>query len=341
MNRERELPGNHTDATCVGFISSCVDLGTSSITRSIESALKPSAQHYFQKGFRKQGLGDWFRFLRFLIVEARHCDVIVAAFNGPILATSLFSWICPKAKKCALLEWNELLDRSEQAIPFFSAYGKVYDYAFKRYDRLYTPSRRFADFYRTRGHNFQPFYIPLPPGSTKGRPIGLQAPLKVLFIGGDAKRKGGVELLEGWRRAAPENAELTFVCPSPPFEGVPGVSFLKSVRTGTAEHKALFSTHDILILPTYWDTYGFVILEAAAHGLCIVTTEAAGAADVAKMFGGIVSKDPASAVCEMLDLLEKPDIILERKRIAREGVGSYKELTQELFKALATAKGQF
>jgi glycosyltransferase involved in cell wall biosynthesis len=325
-----DRPNRHSRRSClrVALVSSCVDLGTSSITRSIEHALQPCSVYHFRHGFRKLSVREWLSFVRFMLCEGRKCDVIVAAFNAPILATALFSWTCPTITKRAILEWNELLDRSEQRISLFAFYNSIYLWAFRRYSALYTPSSRFADLYRKQGVVFRSFCFPLPDATPLAPKESTSPIVKVLFIGGDAKRKGGVELLEGWRSANPKNAELTFVCPKPPIIGVQGVSYLTSVRSGTPEHMALFKNHDIFILPTYWDTFGFVILEAAANGLCIITTRNAGASDVATMFGGIVLETPEQAVTALLSLVEKPDQVTQKKRLSERFLPAYKRLAQ-------------
>jgi glycosyltransferase involved in cell wall biosynthesis len=100
----------------------------------------------------------------------------------------------------------------------------------------------------------------------------------LLFIGTAFHYKGGVETLRAFKRLQPRlPVRLTVVSYVPPdvkreFATVPGLTF--GSRLPPSELEALFQVSDLLVAPFHSDTYGFVLLEAFAHGIpCIVTNQ--------------------------------------------------------------------
>lgn len=91
------------------------------------------------------------------------------------------------------------------------------------------------------------------------------------------------------------------------------VRFL-GVRTDT---EALYAAADALLLPTRYDAFANVCLEAAAAGLPVVTSAANGAADALGEGAWVVS-DPedAAGFARALEALERPE---ERERRGRAG----------------------
>ena len=93
---------------------------------------------------------------------------------------------------------------------------------------------------------------------------------RILFVGGDFERKGGVHLLEAFRPLA-ECAELTIMTEADVAEE-PGVSILRGVRPGTSEFQTAWEGADIFCLPTLGDCTPVAIGEAMAAGLPVITT---------------------------------------------------------------------
>jgi glycosyltransferase involved in cell wall biosynthesis len=95
-------------------------------------------------------------------------------------------------------------------------------------------------------------------------------------------------LLEAWRQVAPSGAELHFygqmlapegaIADAQRAPGGHGLVFHGSV--GPDELRAAYRAASILILPTMCDGFGMVVSEALAHGLPVITTRNAGAADL-------------------------------------------------------------
>jgi glycosyltransferase involved in cell wall biosynthesis len=100
-------------------------------------------------------------------------------------------------------------------------------------------------------------------------------PVRVLFVGGDFGRKGGVELLAAWRAADfGEGARLTLVTESPLDEAAlpAGVEVRRGVRAYTPAWFELWREADLFALPTRGEAFGMVFQEAAAAGLPAVGT---------------------------------------------------------------------
>lgn len=128
---------------------------------------------------------------------------------------------------------------------------------------------------------------------------------RLLFVGGDLKRKGGDILLEYYKSKLEEKYELTILS-SDENANIPSVNYFSNVTYGTEEHRKIFSESDILILPTYMDAFGQVIAEAASHGLAVVTTKfALGAPEiVVDKFNGRILDSPQTAL-EYLDEISR------------------------------------
>ena len=96
---------------------------------------------------------------------------------------------------------------------------------------------------------------------------------RLLFVGADFRRKGGVELLGAFahlRRERPD-VTLTIIGPSrwPLDTALPdGVQMLG--RRSPAEVAEAFHTHDLFVMPSLFEPYGISFVEALSHGLpCI------------------------------------------------------------------------
>lgn len=115
------------------------------------------------------------------------------------------------------------------------------------------------------------------PTTPPDRPIG---PPRLLFIGLEFRRKGGKQLLEAFRalRTDQPDAELWIVgAATPQAEAEPGVRWLGRIDRSTTEGDAmigrLYREATAFVLPSLFEPFGIVFLEAMAHGLpCIGTT---------------------------------------------------------------------
>ena len=99
-------------------------------------------------------------------------------------------------------------------------------------------------------------------------------PVKILFVGGDFERKGGVVLLEAFRALRHLGLELHLVTKERlPLE--PGVFVYNNLEANSRSLKDLYHTCDIFALPTFGDTFAVVLSEAGASGMAIISTNVA------------------------------------------------------------------
>jgi glycosyltransferase involved in cell wall biosynthesis len=99
-------------------------------------------------------------------------------------------------------------------------------------------------------------------------------PLRALFIGTKFYEKGAVEAVEALRRARrTHDVQLDLVSFVPDewrcrLEGEPGVRLHRP--GGHDVVGALYAQSDVLLFPSHMDTFGYVIMEANAHGLPVL-----------------------------------------------------------------------
>ena len=106
------------------------------------------------------------------------------------------------------------------------------------------------------------------------RAAGHDGPLRLLFVGGDFIRKGGLDLLEAVRSLGGA-IEVDIVTSSPgqvPTHPGAGVSVYSGVDPNSAAMADLYGRADVFVLPTRGDCTPLVIAEAMASGLAIVST---------------------------------------------------------------------
>src|SRR5262245_21272386 len=99
-------------------------------------------------------------------------------------------------------------------------------------------------------------------------------PVKILFVGGDLERKGGLVLLEAFRALRDLRLELHLVTKGrlPPE---PNVFIYNNLEANSQPLKDLYHTCDIFALPTFGDTFALVLSEAGAAGMAIISTNMA------------------------------------------------------------------
>ena len=95
---------------------------------------------------------------------------------------------------------------------------------------------------------------------------------RLLFVGGDFRRKGG-EVLLRCTAAAGVEWELDIVTRDPvDARGIPNVRVHKGIKSGTEEHTALYRRADMFVLPTQGDCSPWAITEAMAMQLPVIST---------------------------------------------------------------------
>lgn len=130
----------------------------------------------------------------------------------------------------------------------------------------------------------------LPPGVDTARfcPDASKKPndgvTRILFVGNDFARKGGLFLLQWAQESA--SAEARRARDLPPWElhivsrdeipAMPGVILHRNISNNSPELVAMYQRSDVFALPSYSDCHPWVLLEAMACGLPTLTTNAGG-----------------------------------------------------------------
>jgi glycosyltransferase involved in cell wall biosynthesis len=105
--------------------------------------------------------------------------------------------------------------------------------------------------------------------------------VRLLFVGGDFRRKGGPSLLECMRGSLADRCELHLVTQEamPPQRNV---HVHRGLGPNSADLLRLFAEADAFILPTMADCLPVVLMEATAAGLPIVTTDVGALAEAVR-----------------------------------------------------------
>ena len=136
---------------------------------------------------------------------------------------------------------------------------------------------------------------------------------RLLFVGKDFERKGGLVLLEAFERLRTRFPDATLTIVGPKDVGVPvpdGVS-VKGRVSDRQEMARLFSSADVFVLPTLHDSFGFVYLEAMHFGLpCVGTSIFAVPEIIAQERTGLLAEpgDPTSLTSTLERLLADPQL---------------------------------
>jgi glycosyltransferase involved in cell wall biosynthesis len=141
-------------------------------------------------------------------------------------------------------------------------------------------------------------------GKSYGRP-------RALFVGRPFEPKGGRILLEAWRlvRGQLPEAELVIAGPrrDPVPRGEPGVRFLG--RIGRAELGRQYSQASVFVLPSMFDAWGHVFIEAMGHGLPCIGTDCCAMPEIIEdaVTGLLVPRgEPEPLADALLSLLADP-----------------------------------
>lgn len=117
----------------------------------------------------------------------------------------------------------------------------------------------------------------IPPGVDLGlwtfapREAIASKPVRLLFVGGDFRRKGGATLLEAYRTALAGHCELDIVTREEvDTAGLKGVRVHHGLTANAPELMALYAQADLFIFPTLGDCLPIAVMEAMAAGLPVV-----------------------------------------------------------------------
>jgi glycosyltransferase involved in cell wall biosynthesis len=163
---------------------------------------------------------------------------------------------------------------------------------------------------------------PAAPGESRSD-LGASPPseehiVRILFVGGDLRRKGGHHALRAFERLRVRHGdqiELHLVTPSP-VDAADGVQVYDSMKPNSAELIELYHRCDIFCLPTLGDCLPMVLAEAGAAGLALVSTDVGAIREIVRdtETGLLVPVDDPDAVEQALErLIVDPEL---RARLA-------------------------
>jgi alpha-maltose-1-phosphate synthase len=155
---------------------------------------------------------------------------------------------------------------------------------------------------------------------------------RLLFVGRNFERKGGRQLLDAFRlvRARRPDVELWIVGPRTPLaggqEGVREWGRLdRGTPEGAAELERVYREATTFVMPSLYEPFGIVWLEAMAHGLPCVGTDTCAMPEIIAPETGYVSPvGDASALAErLLRIIDDPDRAHAMGNAARRRVAEH------------------
>jgi glycosyltransferase involved in cell wall biosynthesis len=141
---------------------------------------------------------------------------------------------------------------------------------------------------------------------------------RVLFVGGDFERKGGLLLLDWFRQHGRGRCELDIVTRAPLICEA-GVRVHRSIVGNSEEARRLFFSSDVFVLPSLGECFGIASVEAMAAGLPVVTTRVGGSPDIVEhgVTGLLIAPGDGRALAAALNrLLVDADL---RRSMGRRG----------------------
>ena len=296
----------------IRVLASTVDLGTSSISSAFLKLLGNPEHQTLPDGIRRGGLRPLIRASHAIQSWQRGGHSMLFLFNTPTLLGGFVPRWKSDGKRVAILDWTANSPRIASR-PVRKVYDQIYRSAFRRLDAVASPSRAFREFYSSSSQPIATIDYPLP--YPEHQPVFRKTGrvIRALFVGGDLTRKGGRLLLDQWESSRPQSMTLTLVTSKQNIREIPGAKLVFGLKAGTVEHRDLFRSHDVLILPSLLEPYGYVVMEAINFGVVPLTPVSTGAAEVVSKSGGIVSDSPESCIDSLFALENGQAEIDERK----------------------------
>jgi glycosyltransferase involved in cell wall biosynthesis len=156
------------------------------------------------------------------------------------------------------------------------------------------------------------------PGNAEGS--SHNQPTRILFVGGDFRRKNGPALLEWFKQQPSGSCELHIVTREQ-VEPMPGIKLYYDMKPNTPELLNLYQTSDMFILPSLGECFGIATIEAMACGLPVVVTDVGGTADIVSHGENgyiIPAKDMTAMNTAMQNLITNLELRVRMGKAGRE-----------------------
>ena len=136
--------------------------------------------------------------------------------------------------------------------------------------------------------------------------------VRLLFVGGQFRRKGGDILLEAYQRVRTPLTELHIVT-GEPVAGQPDVFIHRDLKPNVLELIQLFCNSDIFVLPTLGEAFGIAAIEAMAAGLPVIASRTGALPEILTPTTGVLVPpgDVDALTVAMRTLIEKPDLRIQ------------------------------
>lgn len=158
-------------------------------------------------------------------------------------------------------------------------------------------------------------------------------PVRILFVGGNLKRKGGDILVE-WARKMGNKVQVILVTREQVCSVPTNVTVLHGVEPNSAALIECYQAADIFALPTRGDCYSMVAMEAMACGVPVVISDVGGIQDIVD--DGITGfLTPYDDDCSFFERLEK---LVENQPLRSQMAAAARERAVTLFDATQRAR---
>jgi glycosyltransferase involved in cell wall biosynthesis len=169
-----------------------------------------------------------------------------------------------------------------------------------------------------------------------------RGPVRLLFVGGDFRRKGGETLLKAFRTSLMAECELDIVTREEvDTHALKGVRVHHGLGPNAPELMALYARADVFAFPTVADATPLVIMEAMASGLPVITTAVGALREQVDdgITGFLIPPGDANALAEAaLRLVRNPRLRADMSAAARRSADQRFDASKNYSRVLAVCK---
>ena len=139
------------------------------------------------------------------------------------------------------------------------------------------------------------------------RPHEANAPVRILFVGGEFERKGGLDLIHAFvdRFGTDLDVELHIVTNDGVICAHPNIFVHNGITPFSRQWELAYEQADVFVLPTRGDASPHVLVEAQAAGLPVICTDVGACAEVIDngRTGYVIPSGDVRTLAERLELL--------------------------------------